>query len=101
MYELYSQQRPGKPRWTIGASAVVLLITVAMAAAVTRYKSQAILSQLTSPQVFQQGRIKVSLPEGWKLAAEKELTGGAVARCLEPTAKNTATGRQLVVFRHL
>lgn len=38
MYEVYSQQRPGRPRWALGASAILLLLTVSLAAALVHHK---------------------------------------------------------------
>jgi len=41
MYEVYSMSRTGRPRWALAATAILLLLTVGMAALVVHRKSAA------------------------------------------------------------
>jgi hypothetical protein len=72
MYQVYSQQRPGRPRWALGSSAMLLLLTVGLAAALVDYKNKG-GSQLT------RAGITVHLPPGWHEAGHDAPPGTVLA----------------------
>ena len=67
MYQVYSQQRPGRPRWTLGASAMVLLLTLGFASGVIQYKDRALRAHLSDVKSFTRGALKCAIPAGWEL----------------------------------
>ncbi len=97
MYEVYSQQRPGHPRWTLAASAFVLLLSVGLAAAVSYQKSRALLIPLTSPQDYAGGQLRTAMPQRWELLPDSELPPGVVVSAQEPEDKDRR--RRLSIFR--
>ncbi len=100
MYQIYSIQRPGRPRWALAASAFLLLLTVIMAATLVHYKSALHTVELGEEIVFTDARIKVRMPAGWTDDLENtQLPDGAVALFVEPTRPNMLPGRKIVLFR--
>lgn len=96
MYEVYSQQRPGRPRWAMGSSAALLLLTVLLAAALIHHKvgpGKLPLEQFTTP-LFRGVR-----PVGWK-EITSELPAATEAAWAEPT-KDQTPGRACFLFRRV
>jgi hypothetical protein len=96
MYEVYSQQRPGHPRWALGASAILLLLTVALAAALIQYKSGFGNVPL---QPFTSSGLEGALPTGWQ-DLQGELPEGTLLAVAEP-GEGRQPGRQLFIFARL
>lgn len=93
MYEVYSQQRPGRPRWALGSSATLLLLTVAMAAALIQHKAGPDglpLGPFATPDL--QGR----RPVDWK-EITSELPAATEAAWAEP-AKADRPARACFIF---
>ncbi|HOB76185.1 MAG TPA: hypothetical protein PKG54_16855 [Phycisphaerae bacterium] len=94
MYQVYTQQRPGHPRWALGASAILLLATVGLAAALIRYKTggdNVILKR------FSVGKgLRAGLPADWK-PLEQDQPEGTLVALAEPT-DGQQPGRRLFIF---
>ena len=66
MYEVYSQTRPGRPRWAVAACAFLLLLTLALAAMLSANKTRGNRVSLTSEsEFFPAGRLRVRMPADW------------------------------------
>src|SRR5262245_50442765 len=102
MYQVYSQQRAGHPRWTLGASAALLLLTVLLAAAVTRYKAHVLQVPLDKERVFARGQLRCALPSGWKLEAQDNLPRGiGIVLDAQELEEGEPGSRRLLIFRDL
>lgn len=100
MYQIYSIQRPGRPRWALAATALLLLLTVLMAYALVHYKTNPQAFELGNDVVLADARIKVRMPSGWVENLETpHLPEGAVAVFAEQPASDMAGGRKIVIFR--
>src|SRR5690554_3506566 len=96
MYQVYTQQRPGRPRWALAASATLLLLTVGLASALIQYKTGGdtiILKPFSTP------RFQGKLPAGWKELGG-DVPGGTDVALVEPSAPE-GSGRQLFIFARL
>lgn len=96
MYQVYSQQRPGRPRWALGSSAILLLLTVGLAAALVQYKSRN--EDLPLKQISAAG-IQMKLPADWKIVSpgNEESPQGTLAVASEPASKGSP-GRHVLIF---
>lgn len=96
MYQVYTQQRPGRPRWALGSSAILLLITVGLAAGLIRMKSRVGDVPLKD---FALPGLSGKLPAEWKTIDRKDasLPPGTLAAVQEGDSKDTL-GRQLYVY---
>jgi len=95
MYGVYTSERPGRPGLAAVLSAGLLLVTVALAAGLIRYKRRAAQVPLAAPVHVESWPLAVRLPEGWKQDSLEEAPSdvGLVAR--EPGG----SGRALAVVR--
>jgi hypothetical protein len=93
MYEVYSQQRPGRPRWALGSSAILLLITVSLAAALVHHKN----GQNDVPlKPFSKAPFIGRLPSTWQIIQGDTPEDARVA-LVEPT-DGTHPGRRVFLF---
>jgi hypothetical protein len=95
MYELYTQPRPGHPRWALVASALLLLITVALAQALIQIKTREYWVPLEPVRVIPRGHLQMALPAGWQERSE-DLPPGVVVSLFEASERRP---RQLLVRR--
>lgn len=72
MYQVYTQQRPGKPRWALGSGAILLLITVGMAYALIEYKAAGTFE-------LSRSGVTILLPAGWQELRDNLPTGTLLA----------------------
>lgn len=97
MYQVYSQQDPGRPRWTLLACALLLLVTVGLAAVLVHQRRGGGDVPLDPPRSFPEGRLEARLPVGWKTLSERNWPSGIIAAAAEP-ASGGRPGRQLFLF---
>lgn len=95
MYQVYSQLRPGRPRWTLAANAFVLLLTVGLAAGVSNYKRRALQVALDKPSVSTRSQLRVRLPEGWTVKSDGDLPAGIAFVASDPGTR----ARRVIIFR--
>ncbi len=98
MYQVYSQQRPGRPHWALASSAVLLLLTVLLAAALIHYKAQASLVPLAKPQVLEEAGLRVALPEGWT-PFKRDRIPEQVVICLREPDREGRLPRLIMILR--
>jgi hypothetical protein len=93
MYEVYSQQRPGRPRWALASSAALLLLTVLLAAALIQHKAGpgSLPLEPFATQLLQGRR-----PVGWK-EITSELPAATELAWAEPDNGKEA-GRACFIF---
>ncbi len=103
MYQVVSQQRPGRPVWALISTAVLLLLSVGFAWAVIHYKSSGESPGLGDLRDCPRGELRCRIPAGWKESLEESLVPGLVLAAQEPPGGNTPARqpRQLFVFRGL
>jgi len=100
MYQLHSLQRPGRPRWALAASALLLLLTVGLAAALIARRDRLDDVELGESRVLPAGGVKVRLPDGWEPLPQKEWPIGGIAGVAEPQ-RGRRPGRRLFLFRRI
>lgn len=105
MYEVYSQTRPGRPRWAVAACALLLLLTLALAAMISTHKSRGTRVSLTrEPELFPAGRLRIRMPVDWNrdkgslsgvpgVVTEARRVAGGIAAAAQ------ATRERVIVFR--
>ncbi len=100
MYQIYSIQRPGRPRWALAAAAFLLLLTVLMAYVLVHYKTSSRAFELGNNVVLTDARINIRIPAGWvENLKTTQLPEGVVAVFAEPASSDTIDGRKIVIFR--
>ncbi len=97
MYEVYSAQRPGRPRRSLVAAIAVLLLTVAAAQTLIFYRERATLVQLGPRNQYPDGQISVCLPIGWQPVDKNLWPTGAVIGIEAPGTDDRQA--RLFVFR--
>ncbi|HSW47408.1 MAG TPA: hypothetical protein VLM89_17730 [Phycisphaerae bacterium] len=66
MYQIYTQTRPGRPRWALAACAGLLALALILAALLSAGKTRGTPIPLqSSPTFFPAGRLSIQLPAGW------------------------------------
>jgi len=98
MYEVYSQQRPGRPRWALASSALLLLFTILLAAALTKIKARAFDAPLGELKSYATGGLEARLPKDWQAIPSQQLPAGIIAGASEPREGRTRH-RSVFVFR--
>ncbi len=95
MVELYSLKRPGRPRWLLAASTLLLLLTVFLAWGLIRYKGHVDFGET---QLIADERLQIRLPLGWEpVPSSKQLSSeGILALLKESTHQQNA--RILMLF---
>lgn len=93
MYQVYNQQRPGRPRWALGSSAILLLLTVVLAWGLIQYKSR---SESIPLEPFSARGVRGGLPAGWQPIALETAPAGTVAA----VAEGGMPARRAFVFTH-
>ncbi len=94
MYQVYSQQRPGRPRWALGASAILLLATVGLAAALVHYKTGG--ERIILKPFSTRSGLKGKMPSDWK-ELQDGVPQGTLLALVEP-AEGQKPGRRLFFF---
>ncbi len=97
MYQVYSLQCPGRPRWALVACALLLLLTVGMAAALIQRRTRAREIALGRSAAYPAGGLRACLPLGWTPIEADELPVGGVAGVERPPAGGPAS--RLFLFR--
>lgn len=99
MYQVHSQQRPGRPRLALLGAACLLLATTAMAWLVTDRKHRA-LDQIALGELEEvaDGALAVRPPEGWTSLDPGRLPTGVLRAWREPDDETTVP-RSLYLFR--
>ncbi|MHC4673156.1 MAG: hypothetical protein ACYTF1_20235 [Planctomycetota bacterium] len=90
MYQIESTRPPWKPRWTKAATAVLLVLTVGMAAALIQYKTRPYES-IYLPDL----NVNARIPKNWIPVHDKSRTG-IVVHMVEPENKD-GQSRQLII----
>jgi hypothetical protein len=98
MYEVYSTQRPGRPKWALAAGAILLLLAVGLAEALIYHRTHMWEVSLGASQEYVEGGIRARVPAGWRQIPEAECPPGTVIGVTEPATKNRP-GRLLYLFR--
>jgi len=94
MYQIYSMNRTGNPRWALAAAALLLLIAVALAALLIQHKRRSqIVALETSIQHYPAGGLSIRLPKDWK-HIETDLDPGYVVG-----VRSIDSNEALLVFR--
>ena len=96
MYELYSMTRTGKPRLALIATALLLVISTAMAAFVAHQRSTASVIQLRPPESYGKLGLQVQLPANWEVGSPERIANGHVLVAKESVSESP---RQLIVFQ--
>ena len=97
MVTVFSQQRPGRPRWALPVGLALLLGALGMAARLIAVKTEAQYVSL-GPVGELPGELSGAVPEGWKVIPEADLPQGAVHGWVEPSHRRGKTARQLYLF---
>jgi len=94
-YELYSMEKPGRPRLAIAMSAGLLLLTVALAYAMVVQRRQETYVPLGVPEPVADGWVSLPRPVGWEPGAREDVPPdiGLVLR------EKGGRGRTLAVVR--
>lgn len=97
MYEVYSAQRPGRPRRSLLAAIILLLLAVGAAEILILYRERAALVQLGPRNQYPEGQLSVCLPAGWRPVDRAVWPTGAIVG----VEKEGTDGRQkrFFVFR--
>ena len=90
MYRIESPKPPWKPRWTTAATALLLLLTVGMAAILIQYKTRPYKS-IFLPDL----NVNARIPKNWIPVHDKSITG-IVLHMVEPENK-AGQSRQLII----
>lgn len=98
MYQAYSMQRPGRPKWALAASGLALILTVGMAAGLIQYKHSVNHVPLGKAKLYEQGGLRTRLPSEWNDLPFEKLPAGVIAAAQEPTAEGEGS-RDVFVFR--
>lgn len=102
MHQVYSQQRPGRPRWALASSAALLLMTTLLAVGLIQHKDNAGDVALapfpaTGASSAAPG-VEGQLPTGWQVGrTADDAPPGTILVATEP-ARNDLPGRQLFVY---
>lgn len=100
MYQVYSIQRPGRPKWALSACALLLGLTLALAWVLVVYKARANRIELGPEQALPAGELIVRIPAGWQPITDDpdNLPTGVVAVYHDPQAE-PGQDRRLYLFR--
>ena len=98
MVTVFSQQRPGRPRWALPAGLALLLGTLGMAAGLIAVKKRAQYVSL-GPIREWPGQLRAALPADWEVIPETELPQGVVHGLVESVKSRSRIPRQLYLFR--
>ena len=106
MYEVYSQTRPGRPYFATAVCALLLLLSLVLAALLSDSKMRGNPVDLESnSEFFPAGRVRVRMPKGWNREKTKLSTlPGVVAetrRFSSGIAGDQPTNEVAIVFRGL
>jgi len=96
MYQIYATQSPGKPRWTMAATALLLLLTTGLAAALIQYKTRLYDVPLDKSLFLPDLGLKAGLPANWIPVTDTKISGIEV-HIIEPENK-AGQSRQLIIF---
>ncbi len=97
MYQVYTQQRPGRPRVAAAASAGLLLLTVGLAASLVQQRREASNVTLGDPQRLS-AHLLARIPDGWDPIPTDELPAGVVYGVGEPPRGASGATRCAYVF---
>ena len=74
MYQVYSIQRPGRPKWALTASGLLLILSIGVAWALIQTKARGTYVRLdTQSKDYPAGGLRVRLPAGWETLDAKTL----------------------------
>jgi hypothetical protein len=96
MYEVFSMNRAGNPRWAVVATAILFLLTTVIAGLISHQKSRQAEIILGDRQVYPALYLQAGFPQGWEVEPAEAAAGGQV---LVASDRDSRTGRHLVVFR--
>ncbi|GEM_PF-2028311 len=88
--------RAGNPRWAVMATAILFLLTTAIAGLVSHQKSRQAEIVLGDRQLYPGLHLQAGFPRGWEIAPAEAVAGGQVVVASDPSSE---LGRHLVVFR--
>ena len=98
MYQVYSQQQPGRPRWALVACALLLLLAVAAAAALIESRNRRRHVELGETRAYPAAGLSARVPKGWEGIPQEDWPPGVVAGFAEP-GLTSGLGRRLFLFR--
>lgn len=99
MYQVYSTQRPGRPGWTLAASAGLLAATIGMAAGVVHLRHASSRVPLSDLSAFEDLGLRARVPLEWKAEPAVTDSHGAVLQFIEPAGRHEP-GRRLLLLHY-
>lgn len=98
MYEVYTQQRPGRPWWALIITMILLLMAVTLALLIIQAKGRERYAPLErESELSISGRVRVKLPAGWRKIRTDDLD--KIPGAIIGTISDKADERLLIIFR--